>query len=120
VRLTAREPLNPKLTNTGLSRRARTTDGTNRNAAALKLTNSRMERPQCGQVFTFPNLFSSREKRPIEPPQCGHFILVPRMHNVAVNPERAFSRAIGLNGLLCGFPWCHRVARERILTFSHL
>jgi hypothetical protein len=39
----------------------------------LKLTKRRMDFPQCGQVFIFPNLFISRENRPIERLQCGHF-----------------------------------------------
>ena len=100
VRPIAKEPLNPKLTNTGFSRRPETTDGTSRSAAALKLTNSRTGFAQCGHVFTFPNLFISRENRPIERQQCGHFILLLERISGADEPRAEGAHSIRLLGLM--------------------
>ena len=75
TRPVARELLSPSLVKTGLSTRDSKTTGTNKSAATLKLTNSRTGSWQCGQVLFLPNRFISREKMPIDAPQCGHFIV---------------------------------------------
>jgi|GEM_PF-5798413 len=77
VRPVARKPLRPKPTKTGFKRRAKTTAGTNRSAATLKLTNRRIGCWQCGQFLFFPKRFISRENRPTDSLQCGHFMSSP-------------------------------------------